>query len=292
VIALLDNWPRLRRIFSGPERILLCLDFDGTLAPIVRRPGSARLAASTGRLLAGISSDPRFAVAIVSGRSLREVRKRVGIPGIIYAGNHGLELQGPGLRYLIPRARALRPAFASLLADLRRALRPLPGVSLEGKGLSLSVHFRRMSGSNLARLNRLVAAALAQSGRRRIMRLSRGKKVLEFRPRLAWDKGRIVCWLRRELRRKGDRDLLPVYVGDDRTDEDAFRALSGLGVTVRVGRPRASSAARYFLRHVGEVRRFLFNLRALRRQPGHSPRPAGRPRRRRISRSGKSPDIG
>ena len=117
-------------------------DFDGTLTPIVERPEMAVLAPGVRQTLVDLTGHHKFILGVVSGRSLHDLEDKVGIPGMIYAGNHGLELSGPGLEFVHPEADGMRPILNEVFEILKKELGHLPGVVLENKGLSLSVHYR------------------------------------------------------------------------------------------------------------------------------------------------------
>lgn len=243
--------------------LVLLLDFDGTLAPIVSHPDMAAMPPSTRAALDRLMARPGVTVAIVSGRGLGDVRGRAGVPGIAYAGNHGMEIEGPGLRRTHPEAVAARPALEAVAAEVGPALAQIPGAFLEDKGLTLSIHFRLANPEREDDVRALVADAAA---RRDDVKVTEGKKVLEVRPRVEWDKGKAVLFLLEQVRPPQDAPVL--YLGDDRTDEDAFRALAGWsdsaeGVLV-AEQPPQETAARSRLRDPEEVGK-LFEALALTR---------------------------
>lgn len=235
---------------------LFC-DYDGVLASIAARPQDARMGAGVARSLARLARRRSFHVSVVSGRALADARARVGVRGITYAGNHGLDIAGPGMRRVHTIPQRTLAALRELATELESAMRPHPGVIVEDKQLAVAVHFclaRRRKRRIIARFSEIVALHNAGG----LMRVTSGKDLIEARPAVAWDKGRAVRWLVR--RRHGAdwrRRVLPVYLGDDETDEDAFRALRGKGITVRVGGGPSGTAARYALRDQREVHAFL-----------------------------------
>jgi trehalose 6-phosphate phosphatase len=237
---------------AAGRRLALFLDYDGTLTPIVERPEDAVLAPETRAVLRRLAQ--RHAVAIVSGRDLRDVRERVGIDGLHYAGSHGFDIAGPRGNHVHEAARAAAPLLAAAADELARELERLPGVQLERKRFAIAVHFRRARESDAAPVEAAVDRALA---RHPGLRKTGGKKIFELRPDVDWDKGRAVLWLLQTL---GLPDALPVYVGDDETDEDAFRALAGRGIGIAVQDPPQPSAAQYALRDPAEVRALLAGL--------------------------------
>jgi trehalose-phosphatase len=248
---------RLDEVLSrlGERRLALFLDYDGTLTPIVSRPELAVLPDATREVLRRLCA--RATVAVVSGRALSDAKALVGLEEIVYAGNHGFEIRGPdgtalsreiGAEYVDDVAR-IRAVLAEGLAAIARAW-------VEDKAWSLSVHYRQVADDRAADVETVVDRALEGFPR---LRKHYGKKVIEVRPRVDWDKGRAVLWLLEALRLQGD-DVLPMYLGDDVTDEDAFRALAGRGMGVLVSETPRPSAAALRLRDPGEVRAFLERL--------------------------------
>jgi trehalose 6-phosphate phosphatase len=232
------------------ESLLLCLDFDGTLAPIVDEPMLAMLTAETRQTLNELAALDDATIAIVSGRALGDVRGRVGMPGLIYAGNHGLEIEGPGLSFEHPVAADLRGKVRRVTERVATKVACLDGVEIESKGLSSSVHYRRSSPAARIELGLVVREFIADDDPD--IAIAAGKMVHEIRPRVGWDKGTAVVWIREHT--GGDRDL-PIVLGDDLTDESAFMAFDD-AITICVD-PRRPTAARYQLENPGEVREFL-----------------------------------
>jgi trehalose 6-phosphate phosphatase len=267
VTHLFSAWDRVARKLTGADRVLLCLDYDGTLSPIVRDPAVARLAASTREILRRLAGTERVTLAVISGRGLEDVRKRVGLEGVIYVGNHGLEIRGPDLQYINPSARRARPAIRAAARKLLRELAVIDGAEVEDKGLTLSVHYRRVRPPDRDLVRETVFGVIAPARSRRSVRVGEGKMVIEIRPPAPWNKGNAVNLLRREAVKSGEGTPLPVYVGDDRTDEDAFKVLKGEGITIKVGPPGVETLARYRLSGVGEVKEFLRRLASVNQPP-------------------------
>ncbi|MBI2803435.1 MAG: trehalose-phosphatase [Planctomycetes bacterium] len=241
--------------------MLLGLDFDGTLSPIVEDPSKAELSLETQDIIKALAAIPGISVAIVSGRSLQDVRGRVGIDGLIYAGNHGLEIHGPGLSYLDPTAVKARRALGWLAAALTKGLSQITGVIVENKSLTLSVHCRQVAIEDRETVFRHVQAAAAVAPD--CFRISVGKLVYEVCPQAHWHKGSAMRWIDGQI---GRQNTLTLYLGDDRTDEDAFRTLAH-GITVKVGEP-CETAATYHLDSPASVREFLYWLASLNQQGG------------------------
>jgi trehalose 6-phosphate phosphatase len=232
--------------------ILLGLDFDGTLAPIQPRPEDVVLAPPIRALLDRLAGSARVTTMIVSGRAMRDVIGLVGLPGLIYAGNHGLEIEGPGIAFVEPTAAATADRLETVTAHLRTRLANVPGVLVEPKGLTASVHYRNVPDEYQDELAGVVREAASADPDRFV--LTSGHKVWEIRPRVTWNKGQALAWTIRQLGETGDR--LVFYLGDDRTDEDAFAALPD-GITVKVGSPETPTRARYTLPDPDSVHAFL-----------------------------------
>lgn len=238
--SLFDHLSDVASLVSAASRVFLFLDFDGTLAPIVEEPEAASMSAYTREQIVDLAQRERFRVAIVSGRALPDLRERVGLTGLIYAGNHGFEIYGPGMGFVEPAARKRVRALESLARVLEIRLRHTAGARVENKGLTASVHFRKAREGDRADIRRIVAKAVASGGD--LFHVTEGLEVLEIRPRVKWNKGTAARWI---LASCASPDALPVYMGDDATDEDAFAALAA-GITVRIGRT-AETVAHYAL---------------------------------------------
>ncbi len=239
--------------------LALCLDFDGTLAPIVATPGEAALPEEIRATLRRIAAVRGGLVAVVSGRSLEDIRRRVGIEGVVYAGNHGLEISGRAWTWTHPEAEAARHLIASACTRLRARLRGVPGVVIEDKGLTAGVHYRQTPHPHLELVR---MAVYEEAGHAHgALAVRPGKRVFELRPQVAWDKGAAVRWMLERTFGKGwADDVAVIYIGDDRTDEDAFVVLPEPAVTIKVGVGLTSTAARFAAHDVHEVAEFLAGI--------------------------------
>jgi len=244
------------RLAAG--RLLVTLDFDGTLAALAETPGQARLRPEFRTALRELAARPGVSVFILSGRALPNVRRLVGLRRLYYGGNHGMEIRGPGLAWRDSGAARSRRCLAAAAADLRERFPEGTGVLVEDKSFSVSVHYRNLKPAYRAGFFARMRALTAAGGE--ALRWSRGHKVFELRPAGAPHKGDAVVLLAKKLRAKA-----AIAVGDDLTDEDMFAALAARGVTVRVGR-RAGSAAAYYVAAQAEVLRLLKFTASSRRQ--------------------------
>jgi trehalose 6-phosphate phosphatase len=224
---------------AGADGLLVGLDFDGTLAPIAADPAAPTIDPACRRAVERLASHPRASVAVVSGRALDDLRHRVGLPGLVYAGNHGLELDEGGVEVVHPVAARQRPAIRRVLDLVAEGLIGVPGWEIEDKGPTAAVHVRRTPPRRVDAVRETVLSAVrAVDGD---LRVSTGKQVFEIRPAVDWDKGAAI----RRLAAHVPDAWRTVYVGDDTTDEDAFRAVRPDGVGVLVGsRDSTASASR------------------------------------------------
>lgn len=207
----------------------LFFDFDGTLSDIVDDPDSAVPVAGATAALERLAA--QCPVAVLSGRDLADVTKRVGVPGIWYAGSHGFELTAPdGTHHQNEDAAAVIPVLERAAGQLRDQLGTITGVVVEHKRFGVAVHYRNADRDRVGE----VAAAVRGAGRRDGLRVTTGREVIELRPDLDWDKGKTLRWVIDHLHEAGSGSLTPVYLGDDITDEDAFDAVRTDGVPILV----------------------------------------------------------
>jgi trehalose-phosphatase len=235
---------------KAEKSVLLFLDYDGTLVPIKRSPELAVLHPVRRRMLQSLSE--KIFLCIVSGRSLPEIKKLVGIDNIAYIGNHGMEIYLAGKQWIHPGVRALRPILKDVLQRVRLKTKDFQGVIIEDKGMTGSIHYRLLTPDMWNTLKRVVHEEIGLSNP--ILRIAEGKKVFEIRPRMDWDKGKGVMELIRRLNLK--ETPLQIYIGDDKTDEDAFRVFDKDSVTILVGH-RKDSYALFRLDDVDQVWKFL-----------------------------------
>jgi trehalose-phosphatase len=235
----------------GDRRLALFFDYDGTLTPIVRRPELATLTDEMRSLLRDLAK--HVTVAVISGRDLADVRLMVGLDELYYAGSHGYDVAGPGgMRMQQMNAEDHLPELDAAERELADRLREIDGAWIERKRFAIAVHFREADERDVDRIEQAVDEVRdAHAG----LRKKGGKKIFELQPDVPWDKGSAVCWLLEQLDLDGP-DVLPVYVGDDVTDEDAFAALARRGVGIRVGPPGEPTLAAFQLRDTEDLEHF------------------------------------
>ncbi|HKS03931.1 MAG TPA: trehalose-phosphatase [Chthoniobacterales bacterium] len=250
--SALDHLPEI--VSEARDRgLAVFLDYDGTLTPIVSRPEKATLSNSTRQALRELAD--LVPVAILSGRDLDDVRRLVDIDGIVYAGSHGFDIAGPrDLR------KQVATEFLSIIdlaeKELKENLAGIPGALVERKRFSIAAHYRNAAWSDVSKVEQAVNKVAADHGE---LRRIDNKKVYELQPNIAWNKGKAVLWLLQALEL---HDVFPIYIGDDLTDEDVFRALEERGAGIVVNKQPRLTAARYALKDPMEVERFLRDLSA------------------------------
>jgi trehalose-phosphatase len=246
----------------GRKRLALFLDYDGTLTPIVDRPEQAVLSGEMRETLSQVAQ--HYTVAIISGRDLGNVREMVQLDSIYYAGSHGFEIAGPrdqsiqhnqGTEYL--------PVLDDAERELRNRLEGIRGARVERKKFSIAAHYRQVADADVQRFRSAVDETLNDHEQ---LRKSPGKKILELQPDIDWNKGKALQWLLDALGLAGE-DVIPMYLGDDTTDEDAFNVLQRNGIGVLVGDGPPESKAQFGLKDPNQVAQFLKRLILMREHP-------------------------
>jgi trehalose-phosphatase len=262
--APIEALPSALRDFRGIARQLgaltpiLCLDFDGTLSPIVADPKSAQLLEGVEGVLRGLSQ--RVPVLVLSGRDAVDVCERIDLPNILYAGSHGFEVvREDGTRQPHREAAPFLPHLDAIEQQLLAATADIPGVVIDRKQFGVAVHDRSVPDAHLEGLWSVVQGIGANFS---MLRSMRGKRVTEFLPNVDWNKGRALLWLLEMVGYDPQRHL-PICIGDDITDEDALRTVRGRGVGIVVGSGQRYSAATYSVRDPVEVWEFLLRLARL-----------------------------
>lgn len=256
---LFAQWPKLEGVLLK-KTVALFLDYDGTLTSIAKTPDKAVLAGGIRDLLRSLIKSPKFRIAVISGRALEDIKKKLRIDNIIYAGNHGLEIEGPQIKFTSRVSAGYRKLLGQIKNELKSRVSSIQGVLIEDKGLALSVHYRLVAEKQVPAFETALREATIIYAVKDRIRVKPGKKVFEIRPPVEWDKGKTVLWLLARWKFKlGGKDMIPIYIGDDITDEDAFKALKNKGITIFVGSPKESDVT-YYLKNTGEVKEFLRRL--------------------------------
>ena len=192
-------------------------------------------------------------VVILSGRVLDDIENKIGLDGPIYAGNHGMEwkIQKKYKKIRIPKQTSEEIKIAKQkLKDLRSLY---PNTILEDKKISLSLHYRSLNQNQFKKFKKNAVEVATFLSKKSGLKARWGKKVLEVMPG-SWDKGKFIQMIKKYLNKKFKKSLVPIYIGDDDTDEDAFGVLRS-GISIRVGKGR--SEAEYYVNNIREVESFL-----------------------------------
>jgi trehalose 6-phosphate phosphatase len=252
--SALDRWEEIARRMQN-RRIVAFFDYDGTLTPIVDRPDHARLSEEMRHTVGELAH--RCPVAIISGRDRADVQRLVQLDTLVYAGSHGFDIVGPpGMPLQYEQGTAFLPIIDRVEDELRQKLSRVQGVLVERKKFSIAIHVRGVAQADEGAVEAIVDDVLARHPE---LRKGYGKKVFDLQPCLDWHKGHAMMWVLRALRLDG-RDVLPLYIGDDLTDENAFRTLVERGIGIVVAESSRPTAASYVLKNPDEVRLFLRRL--------------------------------
>jgi trehalose 6-phosphate phosphatase len=249
---LFDRLPEVASEIGAASHLLLCLDFDGTLAPIVPDPADPRMPEDTRVAFDQLTSLPGVTVAVVSGRAAGDLQTRVGL-NVILAGNHGLEIIDSNSCWRHPTAVELQPVLHGICGELVARVGEIPGALVEDKGLTASLHYRNVRSADVPLISEILNTVVTPHDDHFFVR--NGKKVFEILPRARWDKGSAVLRILERLRKTHNGEIAVCCIGDDTTDECAFHQLPG-AITVRVGK-NCPTAARFRVRDPAHVARFL-----------------------------------
>lgn len=231
---------------------MLAAEFDGVLAPIVERPSAARIAEEIRPILEKLVARSNPKVTILSGRSLTDLHERVGVEEIYYVGNHGTEVRGPGMTCSDGLASSCRSDLVDALAFLAKCAKRVPGVFIEDKGMTVSVHWRLVDAANVHSLREWMELFVRTHPRLTIVA---GEACWDLRARAAWSKADAVqqILLRCNL---SPQDL--ILIGRESSDPESFSRLSR-GLTFSVGESD-TAIARYTVSQESEVSKLLFCL--------------------------------
>ncbi|MCC6347272.1 MAG: trehalose-phosphatase [Nitrospirales bacterium] len=245
-------------------KIALFFDFDGTLVPLQNDPAHCMPSEETKALLQSLADSPLCFLMILSGRSLPDLQERIGLSGIYYGGNHGLDIAGPDVRYTHPDAVLLKRAIHRVGRKLESDIAGIRGAWIENKEFTLALHYRNVGEKDIPLVQATFEKAADTLSGKGAMTVIKGKKVLELAPGIRWNKGAAALWM---LKQWGDL-CLPIAVGDDQTDETVFHALGGMGLCIRIGKSKTTHAQYYLkgsretLRLMREVKRHVEKARS------------------------------
>ncbi|GAA5033274.1 hypothetical protein GCM10011506_25290 [Marivirga lumbricoides] len=240
---------------SGDKKAVLFLDYDGTLTPIVSDPEEAKLPGKTRSALEQLSKI--INVAVISGRDRKDILSFIDINTLFYAGSHGFDISGPdGMEMQYEEGKKTLPSLDKAEEKLKEKLKNIKGSQLERKKYAIAVHYRNVQEEKVDELKSIVEEVLQSDEK---LKKGSGKKILELKPNLNWHKGKALQWLMKELELSKE-EYMPIFIGDDITDEDALKAIKDYGVGILVGSHDQETHATYQLKDTTEVVEFLQKL--------------------------------
>jgi trehalose-phosphatase len=259
---LFENIHPINKLLRDSKKIILLTDYDGTLTPIRESPDLAVISEEVRKLLVKLSSCNTFFLGIITGRSLKQIKKLVHIQRIFYAANHGIELEGPGIRFTSPEAKKARLSLWQVYMRLYKSLRHVAGMNIEDKGLSVSLHYRLVKNvDDVEYISKTLYSIVKPFLDKKMLFLSTGKMVYEIRPPVEWNKAVTIQWLLTNyFPLEFGANALLVYMGDDKADIEVFDSMKGRGLTVFVGSPSDTCTADYYVNSPEEVKSFLEHL--------------------------------
>lgn len=262
--SILEHFDDFTNLLQG-KRLAVFLDYDGTLTPIVKDPDRAFMPEQMRAAVRRVAQ--LFPTSIISGRGREKVEAFVQLKELFYAGSHGMDIVGPKAnsapgdeqRLAFQPAAKYAPIMDSVFQALTHRVQEIPGASVEHNKFCVSVHFRNCSPDSY---DAVVAAVKDTLHDHSNLKASRGRKVLEIQPQVDWGKGRALSHMLKALSLDDCDDVIPIYLGDDRTDEDAFKVLKqrGSGFGVLISNKMKDTDAKYTLTDPSEVMAFLTRL--------------------------------
>lgn len=253
------NENEIQRIIQDRTPVLF-LDYDGTLTPIVKRPEDALISDQMKSVLKKCAA--KFKVAVVSGRDMDDLKSKLQVDDLIYAGSHGFRISGPnGLYKEHEKADVILPRLSDIEEKLYQIFPQIDtGVQIDRKRYAVAVHYRNADEMNIPVIKQKVDEILIENPD---FKKGEGKKIIEIKPDVDWHKGKAVLWIMKKLGVDDTNKFVPIYIGDDVTDEDAFRSISEIGAGILVGTHGQETAAEYKLDDVPDVQAFLNRLAGL-----------------------------
>ena len=249
--SILENMDKVRSLLNEKQAVFF-LDYDGTLTPIVRRPEDAIMSEKMRSVISELSE--LCPLAVISGRDLKDVRSLVKVHDIFYAGSHGFDIAGPDDWHTInQQGKKFLPVLKTAEKEINDRLKNIQGARVERKKFSIAAHYREVPAEKADLVEKAVDEVLAKHPE---LRKGYGKKVYEMQPDIDWDKGKALLWLLDKLN-LDNPDVLPFYIGDDITDEDAFEVLANRGIGIIVSEDNHPSKASFKLKNPSDVLVFL-----------------------------------
>jgi trehalose 6-phosphate phosphatase len=251
---LFDKGIKISSILKTAKNgIILFLDYDGTLVPIKRIPSLAVLPQDMFDLLDRLCRKSKIRLVIVTGREHSDIKNLLPVRNIMIVSNHGFRISDKSIKWIHPELKIILPSLKKIYGLLNIILKDISGILIENKKLTLSVHFRNVANSLVPGIRKIINEIVQKFPDKLI--LTKGKKVIEVRPNIDWNKGKAVLKVLDLIQNNINKKSI-IYIGDDKTDEDAFGILKKCAVTIRVGSSKYS-LANYYVKDTAEVQIFL-----------------------------------
>ena len=231
------------------------LDYDGTLTPIVKKPELAKLSKSKIKYIKKLSS--QYFTAIITGRSLTDIKKFIPINTLVFAGSHGFEIQYKNKKIEILKISKFKKELNAIRKIIYTHIKPLKNIIIEEKKISIAIHYRLVKKTNDIKFIKNTIKKIKKEYPS--FKLLKGKKVYEFLPNLNWNKGKAILSIMKLFGINFNSNTV-IYIGDDKTDEYAFRMIKNRGVTILVSNKKTKTNAKFRVRNTEEVINFLKNF--------------------------------
>ncbi|MBN1860636.1 MAG: trehalose-phosphatase [Candidatus Thermoplasmatota archaeon] len=244
------------------DALILFLDYDGTLVPFKDRPTEVRTPEKIIIILRQLIKNPKIRVVIVTGRSLYDIKKLLKMKGLFFIALHGLQTEtSDGMQYSWKQAEQARFLIQRIKKTMQEELSQETGAFLEDKNLTVVLHYRLLHPERIPDLQQRFKNIVQSNDKKKILEIIKGAKVLEVRPK-GWNKGKAIeLFLAKQQNKK---NILPLYIGDDITDEDAFQMLGKRGISIYVkNESTRKTAAQYWVKNPDDVFSFLKSLARL-----------------------------
>ncbi|OGU63411.1 MAG: trehalose-phosphatase [Stygiobacter sp. RIFOXYC12_FULL_38_8] len=254
-----NTWANIFDGIKTARQIILFLDYDGTLVPIMEKPSLAVMSYQMEEILRDLNRKGNISIFLVTGRAHSDIKKIFRVKDVTIISNHGFQITGKNINWSHPDIKHFLPSLRKTKLLLMKKLNFFPSTFLEDKRITMTVHFRNAEKKHIPLLKKTVRNIVVNY--KEDLHTTSGKKVVEVRPNIRWNKGEAVLKIMKRLRIRNEATKI-LYVGDDKTDEDAFKALKHKAVTIVVGR-KQNSHANYYVRNTDEVQKVLQSIHSI-----------------------------
>jgi trehalose 6-phosphate phosphatase len=259
---LFDHSVHINKKILRSDALFLFLDYDGTLVPFKEKPTQVKTPEKIKKVLLQLQKNPAIIVSIVTGRTLKNIKKLLIIKGVSFIALHGLQIESSdGSQFRWKPAEHARSTLESIKENMQRELKGEKGAYLEDKELTVVLHYRLLPKNRIHIVREKFITVVHDNDKKKNLEIIHGAKVIEARPK-GWNKGKAIeTFLAGHTEVKNKRII---YIGDDITDEDAFRFLRKRGITIHVAnQSKRETVAQYWVKNPAEVLRFLQSLSQL-----------------------------